>query len=98
MRVLVMTLALAGCAAHGEAGMRPGSDAASLGERRWLITCYNQMSACTQRASALCSGGFDVEQVTPTTQTTGVIGAPMVRKDFHLQVTCRAPHTFDIAP
>lgn len=86
---VVLAPALAGCASASGAGMRPGSEAASLGEGRWLITCYNQMNACTQRAAAVCPGGFDVQQITPTTQTAGVIGAPMHRKDFHLQVTCR---------
>jgi len=77
----ILPIALLGsCAsANGEGqayqdGMGPLTDAANLGQGKWMITCAAALSACTWRAQQVCPTGFEAVDTSSSQSTSGAIG------------------------
>lgn len=84
-----LAVLLAGCASAGGLEGRAthgisGTDAASLGEGRWFITCSNQMSGCTWRANQVCPVGFDAAEATSAASSS------WARTDYQMTVQCKS--------
>lgn len=69
---IASSLVLAGCAsptgegqAHSDGLLGPGTgpqtEAASLGNGKWMISCFATIGACTWRAQQVCPTGFDTQ-------------------------------------
>ena len=98
--IAVFALALNGCVSPEQegvsytmGGLGPATDAAKIGDGKWLISCYDQLSGCTWRANQSCPGGFEVTSTSANNQSSGsvtTVGAAFQTATQHvLGVSCK---------
>lgn len=83
--MLVGLLALGGCAAAAGEGQTyapgilgfntPLTDAANVGDGKWLVSCYSALSACTWRSNQVCPTGFLVTNSMSAQESDGRVNA-----------------------
>jgi len=105
MRVSVLVvalLALGGCASPDGEGQSqspgvlgvggPLTDAASVGNGKWLVSCYAALSACTWRSNQVCPTGFAVTNSMSSQEADGNFsangGSFGTTTKYTLAVTC----------
>ena len=105
MRVMagaVLVTALVGCASPDGEGQSqspgvlgvggPLTDAASVGNGKWLVSCYAALSACTWRSNQVCPTGFAVTNSMSSQEADGSFSADGGSFDsttkYTLAVTC----------
>lgn len=97
--LVVVAFMLGGCVSPEQEGVAyanglgPQTDAAKVGEGKWLISCYDQLSACTWRANIVCPTGFEVTSTSANNQASGsvtTVGAAFQTATQHvLGVSCK---------